>query len=102
MATRSVVVGSASGLHARPAALFVAAAAAQPVRVTIRTGDKKPVPAHSMLAVLSLGAKCGTEVVLEADGDLADAALDELADLLRRDLDATEAGVAAEGQPSDG
>jgi len=91
MATRTVTVGSASGLHARPAALFVAAAAAaSPVRVTIRTGEKKAVPAHSMLSVLSLGAKCGTEVVLEADGDGADAALDALADLLRRDLDAEE------------
>ena len=37
--------------------------------VTIRTGDGKPVPASSMLAVLSLGAKKGTEVTLEADGD---------------------------------
>jgi phosphocarrier protein len=90
MATRTVAVGSASGLHARPAALFVAAAAALPVRVTIRTGEKKAVPAHSMLSVLALGAKCGTEVVLEADGDGADAALDSLADLLRRDLDAEE------------
>jgi phosphocarrier protein len=41
-----------------------------------------------MLSVLALGAKCGTEVVIEAEGDGADAALDELADLLARDLDA--------------
>jgi phosphocarrier protein len=91
MPTRTVIVGSASGLHARPAAIFVAAAAAaQPVRVTIRVGDKRPVPANSMLSVLSLGAKRGTEVVIEADGDGAVAALDTLADLLARDLDAEE------------
>jgi phosphocarrier protein len=90
MPSRTVTVGSASGLHARPAALFVAAAAKQPVKVTIRAGEKKAVPARSMLSVLSLGAKCGTEVVLEAEGDGADAALDELADLLARDLDAPE------------
>jgi phosphocarrier protein HPr len=90
--TRTVAVGSASGLHARPAALFVAAAARQPVPVTIRTGvSKKAVPARSMLGVLSLGAKRGTEVTLEADGDGAQAALDELADLLARDLDASDA-----------
>ena len=87
MPSRTVAVGSASGLHARPAALFVAAAARQPVPVMIRTAEKKPVPARSMLSVLSLGAKCGTEVTIEADGDGADAALDELAELLRRDLD---------------
>lgn len=90
MATRTVTIGSASGLHARPAALFVAAAAAAPVPVTIRTGEKRPVPAHSMLSVLSLGARRGTEVVIEAEGEGAEAALDTLADLLARDLDAEE------------
>jgi phosphotransferase system HPr (HPr) family protein len=88
MPTRTVIVASASGLHARPAALFVAAAGAQPVAVTIRTVDKPPVPARSMLAVLALGAKLGTEVTLEADGEGADAALDDLAALLATDLDA--------------
>jgi phosphocarrier protein len=43
-----------------------------------------------MLSVLSLGAKYGTEVILEADGDGADTALDELAALLARDLDAED------------
>jgi phosphotransferase system HPr (HPr) family protein len=93
MASRTVVVGSASGLHARPAALFVQAAAAQPVAVTIRTAGRPPVPARSMLSVLGLGAKCGTEVTIEADGDDADAALDALAELLVRDLDAEPTGA---------
>ena|SRR6185436_8751217 len=88
MPSRTVAVGSASGLHARPAALFVAAAAAQPVPVTIRVAGKRAVPARSMLSVLSLGAGYGTEVVLEAEGDGADDALDALAGLLARDLDA--------------
>ncbi|PWU53038.1 HPr family phosphocarrier protein [Micromonospora sp. S4605] len=97
MPTRTVTVGSASGLHARPAAIFVAAAAAQPVPVTIRTSGKSPVPARSMLSVLSLAAKHGTEVILEADGGpAADAALDALAALIARDLDAEE------GQQGDG
>jgi phosphotransferase system HPr (HPr) family protein len=89
MASRTIAVGSTSGLHARPAALFVAAAAAQPIAVTIRTADKPPVPARSMLSVLALGAKWGTEVTLEAEGDGADAdaALTALADLLVRNLD---------------
>jgi len=95
MPSRTVVVGSASGLHARPAALFVAAAAAQPVRVTIRTADKPPVPANSMLSVLALGAKHGTEVTLEAEGDGAEAALAALADLLVRDHDRETPAEAA-------
>ena len=96
MPSRTVIIGSTSGLHARPAALFVAAAGAQPVRVMIRTGDKKAVPAASMLSVLSLGAKHGTEVILEAEGDQAEAALDELAVLLARNLD-DESEPAASG-----
>jgi phosphocarrier protein HPr len=90
MPVRTVTVGSASGLHARPAALFVAAAAAQRVAVTIRTEDRPPVPARSMLSVLSLGARCGAAVTLEAEGEGADAALDALSSLLARDLDAEE------------
>ncbi|MFY1631780.1 HPr family phosphocarrier protein [Solwaraspora sp. WMMB335] len=88
MPTRTVTVGSASGLHARPAALFVAAAATAAVPVTIRTAGRPAVPARSMLSVLSLGAKRGTEVTLEAEGDGAESALDDLAALLARDLDA--------------
>lgn len=87
MPSRTVIVGSTSGLHARPAALFVAAAGAQPVPVTIRTGERKAVPARSMLSVLALGAKFGTEVILEAEGEGADTALDVLAALLARNLD---------------
>jgi phosphocarrier protein len=84
---RTVAIGSDSGLHARPAALFVKAAAAAPVQVTIRVGDGKPVPARSMLSVLSLGARKGTEVTLEAEGEDAARAVDELAAMLARNLD---------------
>ncbi|MEU8341394.1 phosphocarrier protein [Actinomadura meyerae] len=94
MPERSVVIGSAQGLHARPAQIFVRTAARQPVPVSIRVGDRAPVPASSILGVLSLGAGPGTEVTLSADGDGAAAALDELAGLLSRDLDAEEAGRA--------
>ncbi|GAA4563578.1 HPr family phosphocarrier protein [Micromonospora globispora] len=87
MPERTVPVGSTSGLHARPAAIFVAAAAAQPVAVSVRRPGGRPVPARSMLSVLSLGATHGTELILAAEGDGAEAALDALADLLRRNLD---------------
>ncbi|MBF8190812.1 HPr family phosphocarrier protein [Nonomuraea sp. K274] len=90
MAHRTVAVASASGLHARPAKLFVQAAARLGVPVTVRLGAKA-VPAKSMLGVLSLGAVHGTEVTLEADGPGAEEALNTLADLLSRDLDAEEA-----------
>ncbi|TDD67808.1 HPr family phosphocarrier protein [Actinomadura darangshiensis] len=90
MAERNVVIAAAQGLHARPAQLFVQAAARQPVPVSIRVGDGAPVPANSILGVLSLGARQGTEVTLAAEGDAAGPALDELAGLLARDLDAEQ------------
>jgi phosphocarrier protein HPr len=87
MAQRTVMVASASGLHARPAKLFVQEAVRLGVPVRIRVGEKS-VPANSMLGVLSLGATQGTEVTLESDAPGADAALDALVALLAQDLDA--------------
>jgi phosphocarrier protein HPr len=90
MSERTVIIASRTGLHARPAAIFVKAAAGVGVPVQIRVGDGKPVAAASMLAVLSLGAGKGTEVTLSAEGPGADDALDSLASLLATDLDAEE------------
>jgi len=88
MAQRSAIVGSPSGLHARPARLLVRAAAEQPVRVHISIAGGPPVPADSMLSVLSLSAAYGTEVTLHAaDGAEADEALRTLADLITQNLD---------------
>ncbi len=90
MAERRVVIGSSVGLHARPAALFVQAAARQPVPLTIGKEGAEPVDARSILMVLGLDAKNGDEVVLASPGDgpEADAALEELSALLATDLDA--------------
>jgi phosphocarrier protein len=88
MHERRTVIGSRVGLHARPAATFARAAAESGVAVTITAGDRGPVPAASMLSVMTLGAEYGQEVVLAADGPGAEAALDSLAVLLASDLDA--------------
>ncbi|WP_274028268.1 HPr family phosphocarrier protein [Streptomyces sp. MMBL 11-1] len=89
MHQQTVAIASRSGLHARPASLFVKAAARQPVKVTIAREGRDPVDARSMLAVLALAAPRGETVVLSAEGDGARAAVAELAELLARDLDAT-------------
>ncbi len=90
MPTRDVVVGSRIGLHGRPAAIVVRTAAAQPVRVRISTGQRPPVDASSIIAVLALGAHGGDTVTVTADGDGADAALDAMVAVLAKDLDAPE------------
>lgn len=81
---RRVVVASSVGLHARPAALFCKAAAAQPVPVTVAAGGD-PVDARSVLAVMGLGVRGGQEVVLRATGEGAEQAVDALATLLATD-----------------
>ncbi len=102
MPERRVTIASKVGLHARPAALFVKAAAEQPVKVNIRKGDKAPVDAASILGIMTLGAEFGDEVILEAEGDGAEETLDALAALLAKDLDAEEATPEGGGTPSGG
>jgi phosphocarrier protein HPr len=86
-ATRSVRIGSAHGLHARPAKLFTQAVGQSGAKVTIAKGDGKPVNAASILAVIALGIDHGDEVTIAVDGDGADAVLENLVDLLLTDHD---------------
>ncbi|MFD4638690.1 MULTISPECIES: HPr family phosphocarrier protein [Lentzea] len=87
MAERRVTVASKVGLHARPAALLAKAAADQPVTVSIAKDGGEAVDAASVLGLMTLGAMHGDEVVLSADGDGADAALDAIAELIATDHD---------------
>jgi phosphocarrier protein len=91
MSQRTVTIGSSVGLHARPASLFVQAATKQSVPVKIGRPDADPIDARSILGVLGLGVKGGEDVILSAEGDGAEAALEELVALLARDLDAEDA-----------
>ncbi|MEV7597090.1 HPr family phosphocarrier protein [Kitasatospora sp. NPDC089797] len=84
-----VTVGSASGLHARPASAFVKAAARQPVKVTVGRPGQRPVDARSLLSVLALAARHGETLELTAEGEGAEDALGALGELLAADLDAT-------------
>ncbi|HEX2704471.1 MAG TPA: HPr family phosphocarrier protein [Candidatus Lustribacter sp.] len=88
MASRTVTIASSVGLHARPASLFVQAASATGLDVEIGRPGEEAVDATSILGVMALGAAHGEEVVLTAEGDGADQALDSLVALLSRDLDA--------------
>jgi phosphocarrier protein HPr len=87
MPERRVTVASKVGLHARPAALLAKAAADQPVQITIRKNGGDPVEAASVLGLMTLGAMHGDEVVLTADGDGAEAALEAVAAVIATDLD---------------
>ena len=66
-------------LHARPAADFVRTAMGFAASIQVTAGERE-ADAKSLLSVLALGAKGGTELRLTASGDDADAALDALRD----------------------
>ncbi|ASR39496.1 dihydroxyacetone kinase [Prauserella marina] len=87
MAEVRVTVASKVGLHARPAALVAKTAAAQRVPVTIAKAGAEPVPAGSVLSLLTLGARHGDEVVIAADGDGAKDAVEAVAALVTTELD---------------
>ena len=87
MPSTTAIVGSASGLHARPASLFARAAADSKAAVTIGKVDGTPVNAASILGVLSLGIAHGEAVELTVEGDNADEALASLAAMLESNLD---------------
>ncbi|HZG05287.1 MAG TPA: HPr family phosphocarrier protein [Streptomyces sp.] len=86
MAERRVTVGWAEGLHARPAAIFVRAATAAGVPVTVGRPGEEPVSAVSMLAVLGLGVEGGEEIVLASGAEGAEDALERLAKLVSEGL----------------
>ncbi|MET7998413.1 dihydroxyacetone kinase phosphoryl donor subunit DhaM [Amycolatopsis sp. NPDC005232] len=62
------------GLHARPAAVLVRSLASLEAEVTIRLGDQE-ADAHSVLALMSLGARQGDHIVVRARGPEASDAL---------------------------
>ncbi|UFU03147.1 HPr family phosphocarrier protein [Ruania suaedae] len=86
MATRTATIASPVGLHARPAAVFTRAVEDTGLTVRISKAGSVPQDATSILGVMSLGVEHGDVVTLHADGPGAEAALDELAALLSRDL----------------
>ncbi|MET3809961.1 HPr family phosphocarrier protein [Arthrobacter sp. UYEF3] len=92
MTERNATIASRVGLHARPAAIFAEAAGEfDNLDITIaRLGEPEDeaMAAASILSLMSLGASHGEVVVLRAQGEGADAALDRLVQILETDHDA--------------
>lgn len=86
MVERAITIGSKSGLHARPAAIFVQNAKGFQCRITLLKNEKT-ANAKSILSVLTLGAEQGDKIVLQADGEDAASAIDRLVSLLESDLE---------------
>ncbi|WP_353893099.1 HPr family phosphocarrier protein [Proteinivorax hydrogeniformans] len=78
----NVTVKNESGLHARPASLFVKEAGKFESEIFIVKDDKE-VNGKSIMGVMSLGAKSGTELTIKAEGSDAKEALEALEQLIK-------------------
>jgi phosphocarrier protein HPr len=84
--TRTVTVRNPQGLHARPADLVVRKATSYQSLILIGR-DGELVDCKSILSLLTLGAAQGTELLISADGDDAEEALDSIAQLFDAGFD---------------
>jgi phosphocarrier protein len=84
-AEREVVVANKTGLHARPAAIFVQTANQFESDIKIICNGNE-INAKSMIGVLSLGAGQGSRVTIQAEGEDAEAAAAELARVIEEEL----------------
>jgi phosphocarrier protein len=81
MIERNVTVVNAHGIHARPAAEIVKTAAQFTCNITL-TKDGLEVNGKSIMGVMMLAAECGSSVMIRADGEDAERAIDALAALI--------------------
>lgn len=91
MKETTVMVNNKVGLHARPASLFVQAAAkySSNIQVSCQDPDTKELReanAKSILGVLTLGVFQGMDITIKADGEDEEQALVTLAELVKNNF----------------
>ena len=81
--SRTIAITNKRGLHARASAKFVQLAGLQPCEVHVmREGGGETVTGTSIMGLMMLGAAKGDSVVISADGEGAEAAVDAMAGLV--------------------
>lgn len=81
---RETVVGPAEGLHARPAAEFVKKAKGFASEIVVVKGDRE-ANAKSSLRLMTLGAKQGEAIIVRAEGEDAEQAVEALVAMISAD-----------------
>jgi phosphocarrier protein HPr len=81
MMERTVEIVNKNGLHARPAAEIVKLSSKFKCEITIVRDDLE-VNGKSIMGVMMLAAEFGSNIVLRANGDDAEAAINAIADLV--------------------
>ncbi len=77
----NITIINEKGLHARASAKFAEVCENSPARVRV-SFDGMSADGASIMGLMMLGASKGSELVIEAEGDGADAVLQELSALI--------------------
>jgi phosphocarrier protein len=84
----TVTITHPTGLHARPAVKLTRLAKTFPASIRLRRSpDGDWVDAKSIVRVMGLKFRTGTVVELEAEGETAATAIEEIRGLVQRDFD---------------
>ena len=84
---RRTKIINANGLHARPATRFAEVASKFNSEIFVKTANKEEINGKSIIDLLTLGAKRGTELLITADGEDNEIALDALEGLVNDGFD---------------
>ena len=87
MVNKVVTITNATGLHARPASMFVQTAGKYRSKIEVVKGDAR-LNAKSIMGIMSGGIAQGTTVTIEADGEDEQEALDALVALVQSNFGA--------------
>ncbi|QCT72933.1 HPr family phosphocarrier protein [Eubacterium maltosivorans] len=82
MVNKVVTITNATGLHARPASMFVQTAGKYRSKIEVVKGDAR-LNAKSIMGIMSGGIAQGTTVTIEADGEDEQEALEALVALVQ-------------------
>lgn len=88
MPSQSVTIINKSGLHARPANVFIKEALSHKCDVIIKKGDKE-YNGKSIVSVLSACIKCGSDIEIITNGEGADQCLASMVAAVKKGLGET-------------
>ncbi|MFH1553191.1 MAG: HPr family phosphocarrier protein [Candidatus Omnitrophota bacterium] len=83
---KDIFIKNKTGLHARPAAIFVQVANKYESDITIIKEDQE-VNGKSIMGILMLAAEKGSKVTIVAEGEDAPEAVEELSEILLHDIE---------------
>ena len=86
MTTKTLKIKTESGIHARPAAMFVKMANKFPCEIFVQKDDQE-INGKSIMGIMMLALTKGTTITIKADGQKEKEAVKKIADLIENDFD---------------